>query len=62
MFNVDDDVNGEDLDDDQYHHIGDDVNGDDLDDDQYRHWVLSVGGDKLRCKELLGAKSFRLRI
>ena len=42
--------------------VHDDVNGDDLDEDQYRHWVLSVGGDKLRCKELLGAKSFRLRI
>ena len=42
--------------------VDDDVNGDDLDEDQYRHWVLSVGGDKLRCKELLGAKSFRLRI
>ena len=42
--------------------VYDDVNGDDLDEDQYRHWVLSVGGDKLRCKELLGAKSFRLRI
>ena len=44
---VHDDVNGDDLDEDWYHHVGDDVNGDDLDEDQYHHI-----GDDVNCDDL----------